>query len=164
MILDAFHNELSAIDKNIAHMSPEQICQAFSTVPLDTFGRLQIDRPKQYPNLMKWFAQMPSDEEQSIWAGAHGHTLMTQSLAFMKTVVATYHEISPISLKESSVLDFGCGWGRMLRLLAKYVPTDQLYAVDPWDESIKLCQQKSVKANVYLSDYLPRSLPTPEGQ
>jgi len=113
---------------------------------------------------MRFLAKMPSTDVQINWTGSHDHTLMTMSLAFMKTIVSTYHEISTKPLNQSTVLDFGCGWGRMLRLLSKYVPSNNLYGVDPWDQSINICNQTGVKANLFISDYLPRTLPTPKNQ
>lgn len=164
MIPVAFQKELSELDQRIPHLNTTEIQMAFERIPLDIFARIQIDRPPHYPNLMDWFAEMPSKDEQTLWTGSHDHVLMTLSLAFIKTVISTYHEISSIPLSQSSILDFGCGWGRMARLLAKYVPTDNIYCVDPWDRSIELCQKNKVKANLLLSDFLPRSLPTPEGK
>ncbi|MFT6045071.1 MAG: cyclopropane fatty-acyl-phospholipid synthase-like methyltransferase [Arenicella sp.] len=164
MILEIIHKQLIELDKLILELSPKEAQQAFELIPLDFFARMQVDRPEEYPNLIKWFAEMPSSDSQIIWTGSHGHALMTVSLSFMKTVVSTFHEISIKPLHQSAVLDFGCGWGRMLRLLPKYVPTDQLYGVDPWDQSIDICKNTKVKANLFLSEFLPRSLPTPEGQ
>lgn len=164
MILEIIHQKLTKLDQKIPKLSPKEIQKEFELIPLDIFGRIQIDRPKEYPNLMRWFAEMPASEVQLNWTGSHDHTLMTQSLSFMKTIVSSYHEITRKPLAQSSVLDFGCGWGRMLRLFTKYVPTDQLYGVDPWDQSIEICRKTNVKAHLLLSDYLPRTLPTPENQ
>jgi len=164
MIIEVVHQHLTVLDKNISTLSPEQVQKALEQIPLDTFGRIQIDRPKSYPNLMRFLAKMPSTDVQINWTGSHDHTLMTMSLAFMKTIVSTYHEISTKPLNQSTVLDFGCGWGRMLRLLSKYVPSNNLYGVDPWDQSINICNQTGVKANLFISDYLPRTLPTPKNQ
>jgi SAM-dependent methyltransferase len=57
------------------------------------------------------------------------------------------------------VLDYGCGWGRLLRLFYKFVPHDRLYGADPWDQSIQKCKECGIRGNLAVSDYVPRSLP-----
>lgn len=106
---------------------------------------------------------MPEDQVQINWTGSAGHVLMRQSVSFIELVVTAYHAYSGKSLSDARVLDFGCGWGRLIRLLYKYVPADNIYGVDPWDLSIDICKQSNINANLYVSDYLPRSLPTPDG-
>ena len=57
------------------------------------------------------------------------------------------------------MLDYGYGWGRLIRLLYKHIGHEQIYAVDPSDTAIELCREHGVRAHLALSDYLPRSLP-----
>lgn len=102
---------------------------------------------------------MPSDEVQTTWNGATGHALLRQSVAFIRTVIGSYHAITQRSILEATALDFGCGWGRLTRLLYKYIPYDRIWAVDPWDRSIEMCQECSVLGNLAISDWIPRSLP-----
>ena len=51
---------------------------------------------------------------------------------------------------------------RLIRLLYKYVPVNNIYGVDPWDKSIEICEESNIKANLYISEYIPRTLPTPQ--
>ena len=44
-----------------------------------------------------------------------------------------------MSVDEFSVLDFGCGYGRLARLFYYYIKQDNFYGVDPWDRSINEC-------------------------
>jgi SAM-dependent methyltransferase len=57
------------------------------------------------------------------------------------------------------MLDYGCGWGRQLRLMYKYIPFDRIYGVDPWDKSIEICHSCRLKGNLAISEYVPTSLP-----
>ena len=34
-------------------------------------------------------------------------------------------------IKDSKILDYGCGWGRIIRFFLKDVPSRNLFAVDP---------------------------------
>jgi SAM-dependent methyltransferase len=157
-----FEEILSTLNKTIIHLDAKGVQKEFENIPLDIFGRIQIDRPSEYPNIFHWLPQMPSSDIQRSWTGSADHVLMKQSLAFLKTIISAYHAIACKPLGLGNVLDFGCGWGRLIRLLYKYVPADRIYGVDPWLKSIEICQETNVRANLFLSEYVPRSLPTPE--
>ncbi|RLD05737.1 MAG: hypothetical protein DRI32_03765, partial [Chloroflexi bacterium] len=115
--------------------------------------------PPQYQTLKSFFPTMASEEIQSAWTGTHGTALLEQSLAFIKTMLFGYSAITGKKIEDAQVLDYGCGWGRLIRLLYKFVPLKNIYGVDPWDESINICHRDGVKANLAISDYLPLSLP-----
>ena len=157
-----FEEILSTLNKTIIHLDAKGVQKEFENIPLDIFGRIQIDRPSEYPNIFHWLPQMPSSDIQRSWTGSADHVLMKQSLVFLKTIISAYHAIACKPLGLGNVLDFGCGWGRLIRLLYKYVPADRIYGVDPWLKSIEICQETNVRANLFLSEYVPRSLPTPE--
>lgn len=154
-----FEQILKNLDASILEPDEIQIRKAFEMVPLEIFGKIQIERPSEFPNLMKWLPVMPSVEDQQLWTGNFDHELMKQSVNFIRTTVSKYHEIACKPLNHSTVLDFGCGWGRLIRLLYKYVPVGNLFGVDPWDKSIELCRNTNLHGNIFLSDYLPTSLP-----
>jgi hypothetical protein len=151
--------KLQQLDKIIVSTRPNEIPLLLKEIPMDLFGNLLLDVPSQYPNLKAFFPSMPPDEIQDQWTGNHGIALLGQSLAFAKTLIAGYQELTGKDLKTSTVLDYGCGWGRLIRLLYKHVPYDNIYGVDPWDKSIDLCKQYGIKANLAICDYVPESLP-----
>jgi SAM-dependent methyltransferase len=151
--------KLQQIDQKIAFTRPNAIPSLFSEIPLDTFGNLLLDVPAQYPNMKAFFPTMPPDDIQDKWNSRHGKVLLEASLAFIKTLVTGYSELREKDLKSSTVLDYGCGWGRLIRLLYKYVSYENLYGVDPWDTSIDLCKQYGIKANLAVCDYVPQELP-----
>ena len=151
--------KLQQIDKRIDSSRPGEIPLLFSEIPIDVFGKLLLDVPSQFPNIKAFFPAMPPDEIQDNWTGNHGSALLGQSLAFTNTLIAGYQELTGKDLKNSAVLDYGCGWGRLIRLLYKHVPYTHLYGVDPWDKSIDLCKQYGIKANLEICDYVPHHLP-----
>jgi len=154
-----FEEELSKIDARIGTAPPIDIPCLFSRIPLDVFGKLLLDVPSQYSHIKALLPSMASEEVQMHWTGAHGDVLLGQSLAFIKTMIAGYAAITGKNIGGASVLDFGCGWGRLIRPLYKFIPFENIYAVDPWDESIKECEKHHIKANLAISELVPRSLP-----
>lgn len=160
-MLSEFSTVLHEIDQRMVGLNSEQIQEAFDALPLEVFGALQIERPLEFPNLISWMPMMASDEVQRAWTGNAGHILLRQSTNFIRTVVSAYHSLNNKPLSKGTVLDFGCGWGRLIRLIYKYVPIDNVYGVDPWDRSLEECNKCNLHGKLFLSDYLPRNLPTP---
>ena len=156
---EAAGSKLQEIDQRILFTDPGKIPSLFSEISIDAFGNLLLDVPATYPNIKAFFPSMPPNEIQDNWNGRHGTTLLSASLAIIKTLVTGYTELTGKDLKSSTVLDYGCGWGRLIRLLYKYVPYENIYGADPWDKSIELCKQHGVKANLAISDYVPNQLP-----
>lgn len=156
-------NLLKEVDASMDSINDDNFIRLCNMIPLEVFGKILIDRPKKFPNLIQQLPKMPEQQVQIHWTGSSDHLLMTQSVNFIRIIVTAYNSLCNKSLSEANVLDYGCGWGRLIRLLYKYVPVSQIYGVDPWDRSIEICRECDVKGNLFLSDYLPRTLPTPEG-
>lgn len=143
----------------MSSFQPSDIPLIFRKIPLEIFGMMLLDIPSTFPNIKAFFPSMASDEVQINWTGAHGNDLLLQTAAFVKTLTGGYTGISGKNMDNAKVLDFGCGWGRIIRLLYKYTSFENIYAVDPWDESLKQCREHGVKAELALSEWVPRTLP-----
>jgi Methyltransferase domain len=154
-----FEEELARINGRLESSSENDIPDLFGRIPLEVFGKLLLNVPEKYPNIKHWLPTMTSDQVQDNWTGSHGEALLCQSVAFVKSMISGYVDISGKRFRDAVILDYGCGWGRILRLLYKFVPTDNIYAVDPWDQSIELCRQHKVRGHLELSDWVPTSLP-----
>ena len=150
---------LRAIDARVSATPPDEIPQLLSPLPLAIWGELLLEVPGRYPNLKAFFPSMASEEIQTHWTGNHGTALLGQTIAFVESLVNGYQTMTRRGLEKARVLDFGCGWGRIIRLLYKYVGYENIFAVDPWDEPIALCKQHGVKAHLALSEDVPVVLP-----
>jgi SAM-dependent methyltransferase len=154
-----FKDELIEINLEIDKVQLNDIPHLFRKIPLEIFGKLLLDIPDQFPNIKAFLPSMASEEVQKLWTGAYGEVLLGQSQAFLKTMISGYGAITGKRIENANVLDFGCGWGRLIRLLYKYIPVENIYGVDSWDESIKECEKHNIKANLAISDWVPKSLP-----
>jgi SAM-dependent methyltransferase len=100
---------------------------------------------------------LPPEDLQRSWCGNAGPALATQSCEFyqlLKSAVARYGTKPYLSAR---VLDFGCGWGRLTRLLVKDLHPSQIYGCDPDEEILKWCTQ--VPGTFARSDHRPRAIP-----
>lgn len=157
-MLKFFERTLAAIDTRIDDVATSELPTLLGDLPLDVFGQLLLDIPDRFPRLQAHFPTMAPAQAQKRWTGAQGEALLAQSVAFVRSMIGCYGE-RRLTRDGAKVLDFGCGWGRLIRLMYKYVPHTNLYAVDPWDESIAICKRHSVRANFAISDWVPRTLP-----
>ena len=113
---------------------------------------------RQYDGYQDVAAQLPAVPEpafQELWNGASGARLTAQTLAF-------YRELKPFLTDGARVLDFGCGWGRITRFLARDVPPERLFACDPVQGILDECERNGVRATFACSDAHSDRLPFDE--
>lgn len=139
----------------------QQAWSLLRQLSLTAFGELLLDIPAQTPALQAWLPTMASDEVQRNWTGTCGMPLLLQSRDFVASVEKACMTYQGHGI-EGNILDYGCGWGRIMRLMLRYAEPEQLYGVDPWDTSIDLCQQHKCMGQFAVSDYIPTSLPFAE--
>jgi ubiquinone/menaquinone biosynthesis C-methylase UbiE len=84
---------------------------------------------------------LPPEEVQVRFVGSAGEHALREAAYFMLALKDRATRLGAPLTPASRVLDFGCGWGRMTRFLAREVPDDRLFGVDPEPEMIKLCQE-----------------------
>jgi len=125
----------------------------------EAVGRLLLGVPGQYHHAAASLPAMAEDHVQISWTGSAGDALLAQSVAFIDAIVAEYRKRVGHPLSEAAVLDYGCGWGRLIRLMYAHAKPENLYGCDPWDESIRLCREARIKAHLAISDYVPSALP-----
>lgn len=128
-------------------------------LPVADFWELLFDVPRKYSGLAALLPRMPPEDVQRSWTGNAGRELFAQSSAFILTLSRAFERFTGRPLEGATILDYGCGWGRLLRLMYVYSSPDNIFGIDPWDESIRICRERGVLGQVAVCDYLPRALP-----
>jgi 2-polyprenyl-3-methyl-5-hydroxy-6-metoxy-1,4-benzoquinol methylase len=126
---------------------------------LADFAWLLLAPPPKVPALTSMLPRMASKEVQLRWTGAHGAPLLINSLLFAKSMEASFSRFAGRQLHGATILDFGCGWGRLLRLMLWFSHPDKIYGVDPWDKSLQICAEDGVLGSRAESDWIPNTLP-----
>jgi 2-polyprenyl-3-methyl-5-hydroxy-6-metoxy-1,4-benzoquinol methylase len=155
----AIQDQLRNMEEALALDGAVPLHVAAHHLPLEVFAQLTLGVPEHFPHIQARLPSMPSDEVQRNWTGNCGSVLLGQSLSFIRSLLQFHSRIAGKPIDQCRILDFGCGWGRLLRLLLKFTPEEKLFGVDPWDQSIELCRSHGLKCRLAQSDYLPRTLP-----
>lgn len=140
--------------------SSEEVLQVLRWLPLEDFGLLMISLPlPQYPNLSRLLPVMASDEVQRQWTGAAGLDLFRQTSAFVRVVESNFARHRKKGLEGVTIMDFGCGYGRILRMMYCFSAPAQIWGLDPWQNSLDVCRKDRLLGNLALSERLPQTLP-----
>jgi SAM-dependent methyltransferase len=134
----------------------------FSELDVDLWALLLTQEYRAYPGIRAALPSVPEPVLQQRWTGQSGAPLATQSAALYRLLAERYAQAGPRSLADSRVLDFGCGWGRILRFLARDVPPDRLHGCDPVASILDVCRENGVPATLAPSEFLPERLPFDE--
>src|SRR5437763_9609854 len=142
--LQHFHGErLAAIDAGCRDAGPEAY-ELFRDLDVDLWALLLTQRYDAYPGIRGLLPAVPDESLQQFWNGASGARLAAQSAGFYSKLRERYSEHAERPLADATVLDFGCGWGRLTRFLARDVPPGRLYGCDPVEEILDECRRAGV--------------------
>jgi SAM-dependent methyltransferase len=115
-----------------------------------------------YPHLRAAFPDLPPQDVQEEWNGRSGMELARQSAGFYRKLRLLQGRYGEVPLPAARVLDFGCGWGRLTRFLARDVASGALFGCDPYPGILGVCERTRVPAHIAAIDYVADSLPFEE--
>lgn len=160
MLIETVHAVLESAEKNEKIQTRQQAVECLRKVGLDDFGLILIGMPNiKYPKLSKLLPSMASEKVQWDWTGNAGPALLMQTNTFIRFLATSFIGLTKKDMAPIKVLDFGCGYGRMIRSLYYYVDPENITGVDPWGLSIEQCEIHGIGSHVSQSEYLPKTLP-----
>jgi len=81
----------------------------------------------------------PPDEIQRNIVGSSGKHALGEAFNFYSEIKRYAANLGRPLTRDSRILDFGCGWGRMIRFFLKDIVADNLYGIDVNSEMIDIC-------------------------
>ena len=157
-----YHGDrLRAIDEACADGAPEHF-GLFRELDPDVWALLLTLEYDAFPNIRALLPDLPADWIQAGWNGTSGLALAAQGAAFYRRLLDRCADYGATPLADARVLDFGCGWGRLTRLLARDVAPGNLYGCDPVEDILAACRATRVPATLARSEFLPERLPFDE--
>lgn len=118
----------------------------------------KIDPEEDYAGKYHFLPQMVSTERQLKWTGCSGTGLAKNTYDFISLMMLQAYRLGVPNNTDIKVLDYGCGWGRMLRLMPYFTKVQNIYGVDPTPKSIELCQEYNVPGNTSIIPHVPDNL------
>ena len=128
---------------------------------LDDFGYVLWQMPlADYPKLSSVLPPMTPDDITSKWTGNKGLPLLQQGIHFVRACAEGYTSITGTTLHNKRILDFGCVYGRFLRLFSYY--SENVFGVDALEESLENSRTAGFGDVIRKSDPVPVKLPFKE--
>lgn len=157
--LEHFHGErLARLDAACAAAGPDGFA-LFRELDADLWALLLTQEYELYPNIRALLPTVPHPALQERWNGSSGLALAGQGAAFYGRLCARFAQHSERPLEAARVLDFGCGWGRLTRFLARDVPAERLFGCDPVESILEVCREGGVPGTFARSEFAPERLP-----
>lgn len=131
--------------------------ELFSQTPNDFWFWLNTQGYRKHQSLKSLLPGTPSVDIQLNYTGSAGDGTLRdgfKSYMFFKELYETH--IGPIS-NCSSVLDYGCGWGRIIRFFIRDIDPAKIWGADPVEEMINICKEQNKWCNF---EKIPTTPPT----
>lgn len=107
---------------------------------LTDFGQLMWSLPDaNWPVLSSVLPRMAPEEAQRHWTGDAGRSLMLDTATFQRILALRFRDLTNRRLQGSKILDYGCGYGRNMRLLYHFTDPANITGLDVTEESLALC-------------------------
>lgn len=156
-----FGAELERIDAALEGAGPEGY-ELFRELDDDLWALLLTREYSAWPRLRGFLPDLPEPALQQMWNGTSGPALAAQGVCFYRKLKETQGLHGARPLAESRILDFGCGWGRLTRMLGRDLQPGNLYGCDPVEDILQVSRDSRVPANLARSEFLPERLPFEE--
>jgi SAM-dependent methyltransferase len=112
--------------------------EVFSSLSDEAWFWMLSEGRRQFPEVASYLPGMPAEELQAEFTGSTGDQTMREGFSFYRQCVTAYKQYTRQPLRR--VLDFGCGWGRVIRFFLKDVEPNNLYGLDHSERAIEACR------------------------
>ncbi len=148
------HDEnLKAILRRMA--ANNSLRQLFSDVDDDFWYWLFTHGYDSNPLVRQILPSTPNEEIQKKFTGRSGHLALSQAFAAYKLFKAILTEHYKDIRHCERVMDFGCGWGRIIRFFLRDIDGQGLWGIDCYGEMIELCRSQGLPCQFMAIDPIP---------
>ena len=103
-------------------------------------------------DLNGFIPKIPPHDMQRNWTGLMGEAAMSEAMNFFEIVSGMVSKHAVGIGPETKILDFGCGWGRIIRFFMRDVHHSNLHGVDCFPEALEMATAQNKWVNFQLID------------
>ena len=159
LLKEFYGDELARLDQACAGSDGPERYALFRHLDDDLWALLLTQRYELYPHIRALLPDVPDPALQEMWNGRSGVALAPQTKAFYVKLRERFARYGRQGLATATVLDFGCGWGRISRYLARDVAPGHLCGCDPVQDVLDVCHRTGVPIELARSEFLPEAIP-----
>jgi hypothetical protein len=119
----------------------ELLCKSYRTPPVFHNGRA--------------LPGFPSDQMQLNTTGSFGVDTLGEAFEFYRACLRKFAEFGRVLDRNSTLLDFGAGWGRITRFFLREVPLERIYGIDVVAENAQFCREAFASPNFLVTSAFP---------
>lgn len=154
---------LSMLMLNVAaNVVPQDVSpyKLFGGIDDETWFWLHTEAYRRSPSLRKLLPGLPDAAYQRQSVGSAGDESLRQGLDIARTFKEIYERHAGPFSDCKGVLDFGCGWGRIMRFYLKDIEPSRLWGIDVVEKAIEFCKRDLPWCNFARNDpYPPTTFP-----
>jgi SAM-dependent methyltransferase len=128
--------------------------ELFAGVSDDFWLWLNTEGCRQSSALQRILPELPEEEVQLNANGLSGDHALADGFLVYRLFREIYEGLRD-DLRVADVLDFGCGWGRVIRFFLKDLDASRLWGIDHWDKHVEICRRTNLWANFERNEPFP---------
>jgi SAM-dependent methyltransferase len=130
----------------------------FSTLDDETWLWMNTVARRRRKAIAKLVPQMPEPRLQEGFTGQSGDATLKEGFGAYQIFKNSYERhVGPIGSCRA-IMDFGCGWGRIIRFFLKDIESENLVGIDHSEEAIHACREGNTWCKFAMIEPFP---PTP---
>jgi len=152
---------LRNLDSGKYNIENEHFRDKLLELPIELWAHILWKAPtvRQFDNLLSIVPDLPSPDVQARYAGASGMALLPRATDFIRVFEGGVGSALTRPLRNLSILDYGCGWGRLSRFFLRYCKPGGLVCADPGKAVIDVLKGGNFPAKIEHIDAVPDKLP-----
>jgi 2-polyprenyl-3-methyl-5-hydroxy-6-metoxy-1,4-benzoquinol methylase len=149
-----YRKKLAAMEKN-ENLINKDLFATFKEIKDEFWFWLFTKGYSESSSLQNILPSMPNESIQLQFTGKSGEETLEEAFAYYDFIKQTAKKWGVSFQQNCKVLDFGCGWGRIIRYFLKDVYAENLFGIDCDESIIIVCQSSNLNCNFNVNTIFP---------
>jgi SAM-dependent methyltransferase len=129
--------------------------EVFYGISDDFWFWLNTEGVRRNSTIRDFLPALPDEATQLLYTALKGDAALHEAFGFYLAFKEQYKKHKGEIKNTHSVLDFGCGWGRIIRFFIKDFQATNIWGCDPVPGMIELCKEQNIWCNFETIDTAP---------